>query len=147
MEKRQTEKSRVDDPVPPLPLQNKVALIFGGTGPGREELALSLAEKGADIALVSYRQHDQSMTAAKKQVEATGRRCLAIPVRIADRRMARQLIQRIVRKLGRLDIFIDYAAQSDLENGTPRPTANHPANVFPSYLIMNAALKQITAAT
>ena len=88
-------------------LDGKVALVTGGSkGIGRA-IALALAEAGADVALAARGRDDLERTA--KEVEATGRRALAVPTDVADPEQCRALVERTVAELGTLDILVNNA--------------------------------------
>ena len=88
-------------------LDGKVALVTGvGRGLG-QAMALGLAEAGADIAGL-YRTNYQETQA---QVEALGRRFLAVQCDLQEATVARlnEVVDQVVRKMGRLDILINNA--------------------------------------
>jgi len=88
-------------------LDGKVALVTGGSkGIGRA-IGLALAEAGADVALAARGPDDLERTA--KEVEATGRRALAVPTDVADPEQCRALVERTVAELGTLDILVNNA--------------------------------------
>jgi NAD(P)-dependent dehydrogenase (short-subunit alcohol dehydrogenase family) len=88
-------------------LDGKVALVTGGSkGIGRA-IALALAEAGADVALAARGQDDLDRTA--KEVEALGRRALAVPTDVADADQCQALIDRTAAELGPLDILVNNA--------------------------------------
>ncbi len=92
------------------PLTGKVALLFAGVEDDGHSIAVSLAQQGADVALV-YRRVGRARE-TKELVEAEGRRCLIIPAQPSDKPFAREAIRRTARTLGQPDIFIDYSSQS-----------------------------------
>lgn len=95
------------------PLKDKVALLFDGTNTGGRSLAVSLANYGADIAIVYPQAHIMEARMTKKLVEAEGRRCLVIPVRADqanDETFSKEVVRQTINTLGRLDIFIDYSS-------------------------------------
>ncbi|MGA9347647.1 MAG: 2-dehydro-3-deoxy-D-gluconate 5-dehydrogenase KduD [Anaerolineae bacterium] len=88
-------------------LDGKVALVTGvGRGLG-QAMALGLAEAGADIAGL-YRTNYQETQA---QVEALGRRFLAVQCDLQEATVAKlnEVVDQVVRELGRLDILINNA--------------------------------------
>jgi len=93
-------------------LKNQVALVTGGSkGIGRA-IALALAEHGADVAITARGQ--EALDATKKEVEATGRRCLAVSADMADDEAIRRLHEAAVGELGVIDILVNNAGHADL---------------------------------
>jgi 2,4-dienoyl-CoA reductase [(3E)-enoyl-CoA-producing], peroxisomal len=88
---------------------DRVVLITGGgTGIGRS-LAQSLAEHGAEVALVS-RKAEHLEPAAQAITNATGRRCLALVADVREPSQVESAVGRTVSELGRLDILVNGAA-------------------------------------
>jgi glucose 1-dehydrogenase len=95
-------------------LQEKVALITGGSrGIGRAT-AIALAKAGADVA-ISYYSHPEEAEAVADAVRATGRRALLCPGDVANREVVEEAIARVVVELGRLDIAVTNAYFSERE--------------------------------
>lgn len=95
-------------------LQDKVALITGGSrGIGRAT-AIALAKAGADVA-ISYYSHSEEAEAVADAVRATGRRALLCPGDVANREVVEEAIARVVLELGRLDIAVTNAYFSERE--------------------------------
>jgi 7-alpha-hydroxysteroid dehydrogenase len=92
-------------------LDGKVALVTGSShGIGRA-IALAFAEAGADV-VVSARNAEE-VGAVAAEVEALGRRALAIPADVMDDASLDDLVARAATELGRLDIAVNNAG------GTP----------------------------
>lgn len=88
-------------------LEGRVAVITGGgTGIGRGA-ALVLAEHGADVVLAGRRPEPLEATAA--EVEALGRRALAVSTDITTADACQQLIDTAVDEFGRIDILVNNA--------------------------------------
>ncbi len=87
----------------------KVALITGGgTGIGRG-IAEGLAAHGADVAIVSRKPENVSLSA--EQISATtGRRCLPIVADVRHYETVESAVGRTVQELGGLDIVVNNAA-------------------------------------
>ena len=85
-------------------LDGQVALVTGGgRGIGRA-IALRFAREGADIALI-----DVDMTTAAeaaREVEALGRRSLAVGADVSDFQAIRSAVTEIVDQLGRIDVLV-----------------------------------------
>jgi hypothetical protein len=99
-------------PVAPAPvdhLVDKVVMLVGQGGEGERALAVSLAERGADIALVCPRGALPQARETRKLVEQAGRRCQVIPARtseLSDSAAAGQAILASAQVLGAPEIFI-----------------------------------------
>ena len=88
-------------------LAGKVALITGGSkGIGRA-IALAYAEAGADVALAA--RGAEALEATAKEVEALGRRAIAVPTDVADPEQVTALVDRTTGELGGLDILVNNA--------------------------------------
>lgn len=95
-------------------LENKVAMLFDGADEDGRFLAMTLANYGADIAIVYREDHARYARETKTLVEAKGRRCLIVPLQ-AGKDVSRDLIRQTASELGRLDIFIDGSSLSPAE--------------------------------
>ncbi|HWU64060.1 MAG TPA: SDR family oxidoreductase [Ensifer sp.] len=90
-------------------LQGKRALITGGdSGIGRA-VAIAFAREGADVAFC-YLNEDDDAESTRKLVEAEGRTCEAIRMDVSKPENCRSLIQRVVDRLGGLDVLVNNAA-------------------------------------
>ncbi|MEJ2087760.1 MAG: SDR family oxidoreductase [Gammaproteobacteria bacterium] len=88
-------------------LDGKVAVVTGGgRGIGRG-IALALAECGADVCVVARRQAD--VDAVGGDIEARGRRGLAVSADVMDFSAMPKVLDRVVEELGRLDIMVNNA--------------------------------------
>jgi 3-oxoacyl-[acyl-carrier protein] reductase len=91
-----------------MSLTGRVALVTGGgRGIGRA-IALGLATDGADVA-VNYRRDAEAAEQAAKEIEALGRRSLAIQASVDDFEADRRMLERVSAELGPVDILIHNA--------------------------------------
>ena len=87
-------------------LDGKVAAVTGATrGIGRS-IALSLAEAGADIALL---QRSPEQTDVKEEIESLGRKCLIVPCDLEDIDQVKAAIPNVVSHFGKIDILVNNA--------------------------------------
>src|ERR671916_558555 len=104
LESRMTPKPLDDDPryKGSDKLKGKAALITGGdSGIGRA-VAIAFAKEGADVA-ISYLNEHSDAEETKRLVQQERRRCITIPGDIGYESFCRQLVERTVKELGRLD--------------------------------------------
>lgn len=95
-------------------LANKVALVTGSSrGIGRA-IALELARQGADI-VVHYLRKKSAAATVVAEINALGRRAIAIRANLAEAGHIEAMFDRIEAEFGRCDIFVGNAA-----SGTPR---------------------------
>ena len=91
-------------------LQDKVALVTGGSrGLGRQ-MVLALAERGADVIIASRKL--ENCEAVADEVRALGRRALAVSVHAARWDSIDALIEAAYAEFGRIDILINNAGMS-----------------------------------
>ena len=90
-----------------MSLTGKIALVTGAAqGIGRD-IALALASDGADVAIC-----DVNLDAAQKtasDIEAKGRRSLALKANVASSADVTAMIDQVVEKFGRIDILVNNA--------------------------------------
>lgn len=95
-------------------LSGKVAAVIGGGGVLAGEMALGLAAAGADVAILDFNEAAAQQKAA--QIEAMGRRALAIRADATCRSDLQAALDRILRELGHVEILINAAG---INSGTP----------------------------
>ena len=91
-------------------LKKKVALITGGdSGIGRA-VAILFAKEGADIA-ISYLSETKDAEDTRSIIESKyNRSCLLLRGNIGSEQRARLIVQKTIRKFGRIDILVNNAA-------------------------------------
>jgi len=92
-----------------LPLLNQVALVTGSGKRLGREVALGLAQRGADV-LIHYRSSADDADKVVSEIEKLGRRSIALQADLDDLSQIRALFEKIVAQLGRLDILVNSAA-------------------------------------
>ncbi|MBI5379689.1 MAG: 3-oxoacyl-[acyl-carrier-protein] reductase [Nitrospirae bacterium] len=87
-----------------MTLQGKVAIVTGGAqGIGRQ-IALTLANAGADVVISDVQKAGAEETAT--QVTALGRRSLALQVDVTSSTEVEGMVRTTVDRMGRLDILV-----------------------------------------
>lgn len=93
-----------------LSLEGKVAVVIGGTtGIGRE-IALGLADAGADVVASSRRE--EQVASMARLIEARGRRTLTKACDVAHRESLVALRDQVLTKLGKVDILVNCAGRT-----------------------------------
>jgi enoyl-[acyl-carrier protein] reductase III len=86
-------------------LENKAALIAGGTKGVGLEIALTLARMGARLAL-NYAHDDSAAAQALGRVREIAPKSVLLKADLEDEEQTRAMVRRAVHELGGLDIFI-----------------------------------------
>jgi NAD(P)-dependent dehydrogenase (short-subunit alcohol dehydrogenase family) len=95
-----------------LPLAGKVALVTGGSrGLGRA-MVLAFADAGADVVVTSRKL--QACQAVADEVEAKGRRALAVACHIGHWDEIEDLVEQAYGAFGRVDVLVNNAGMSPL---------------------------------
>lgn len=127
-------------------LNDRVALVTGGSRGIGAGIALRLAKDGADVAL-TYRQNAERAAIVVKQIEALGRRALAIQADGADPAAVRGAVDRAAADLGRLDILVNNAAVFLVgaldELGSAEVEQTIAVNIRAPYVAARAALRHL----
>jgi len=89
-------------------LQGKVALVTGGSRGIGKDIALCLAEAGADIILASRKLPD--LQAAAQEISQMGRKTLVVPTNIRHLSEIDNLVKKSLEEFGRIDILVNNAA-------------------------------------
>jgi glucose 1-dehydrogenase len=91
-----------------MKLSGKIALVTGSSQGIGQAIAIRLAQEGADIA-VNYHSHPEEADSVKAQIEALGRRAVAIGADLGSVASVNQLIAGAVAGLGQLDLLVNNA--------------------------------------
>jgi NAD(P)-dependent dehydrogenase (short-subunit alcohol dehydrogenase family) len=101
----------VDKPVTykPLSLENRVAVVIGGTAGIGKALSLGLAEAGADV--VASARHSEQVDSVAAEIEQLGRRTLALTCDVVDSGSLEHLLEEVTSAFGRADILVNCAGR------------------------------------
>ncbi len=91
-----------------ISFKDKVVLVTGGSrGIGRA-CAVAFAEAGATVVL-TYVGNEAAAREAVAQVEAAGGKGIAVQLDVANTQASAELVERIVKEQGRLDVLVNNA--------------------------------------
>ena len=88
-----------------LGMEGKNAIVTGGSLGIGASIALTLAREGCNVAL-NYRRHDAEAKAIVAEIEAMGRKGLAIQADVSSYDDAQKMVQKVVDEFGSLDILV-----------------------------------------
>jgi NAD(P)-dependent dehydrogenase (short-subunit alcohol dehydrogenase family) len=86
-------------------IKNKIALITGAAGGLGREFALAFAKLGAKIAVA-----DINTEGVNETVKLIGKNALALTVNVSNEQSCREMVEKMVKKWGKIDILINNAA-------------------------------------
>lgn len=91
-----------------MTLENKVALVTGGSrGIGRA-IVLALAQRGADVA-INFAGNVAAAEQVVAEVQQLGRKALLVQGDVADTEACAAMVDKVVAELGRIDILVNNA--------------------------------------
>ena len=95
---------------PGLDLTGRIAVVIGATSGIGKAIALGLADAGADVVPTGRRA--QLTKEAAREVEARGRRSLAIATDVSDTKSIQTLADGVIEKFGKVDILVNAAGRT-----------------------------------
>ncbi len=104
-------------------LQDKVAIVTGGTGVLGGAMARGLAMSGARVGILGRRKEKAEQVA--NELEESGGRALALPANVLDKKQVQEARRAVLECWGRIDILVNAAG-----GNVPEATLRDGANVF-----------------
>lgn len=92
-------------------LEGKKAMVTGGASGVGKEIARTLAEAGADVAVVDINRAGAEEVA--QEISAMGRRSIAEALDVSNIEQVGDVVQKIRSELGRIDIAVNAAGVAD----------------------------------
>jgi 3-oxoacyl-[acyl-carrier protein] reductase len=89
-------------------LQNKIALVTGGTRGIGKAIVAALADAGADV-VFTYHSSKESADAIVAELRSAGRRAASYQSDAADFNQANDIVQKVIQEFGRIDILVNNA--------------------------------------
>ena len=129
-------------------LAGKVAIVTGGdSGIGRA-VAIAYAREGADVALSYLDEEGGDAQEVKGWIEKAGRRCLLLPGDMSAASHCRDIADRTVEELGRIDVLVNNEAfqhpNQGLDDIEDEVFEKHfRVNVFAPFYLTKAALEHM----
>jgi len=87
----------------------RVALVTGGSRGIGQAIAMDLAREGADL-VVNYRVRSDEAEKVVREIEAMGRRALAIKADVSNEQEVKAMVEKTIETFGRVDILVNNAA-------------------------------------
>ena len=92
-------------------LDGKVVLVTGGGRGIGKGIARGMLKEGAKVAISG--RSEETLTAAKAELEALGGEVLAVPTDVTDESQVEKLFQAVIGGFGRLDVLVNNAGAFD----------------------------------
>jgi L-rhamnose 1-dehydrogenase len=129
-------------------LEGKTMFVTGGSAGIGRAAAIGAARHGADVA-INYLGDPSGATSAVAEIEALGRRAVAIPGDVADAATAPDFVARGLDHLGRLDLFLSNAGICPFHAFLDMPLEiferTMQVNLHGAYYMVQAAAKAMVA--
>jgi NAD(P)-dependent dehydrogenase (short-subunit alcohol dehydrogenase family) len=111
-------------------LDGRVALVTGASSGLGVAFAEGLADAGADIAICARRV--ERLEATRERVEASGRRCLAVPADVSKPEDCQRFVDAAMEEFGKVDVLINNAGI-----GTAAPATREQPDEFRRVIDIN----------
>jgi NAD(P)-dependent dehydrogenase (short-subunit alcohol dehydrogenase family) len=124
-------------------LTGRSALITGGDSGIGKAVAIAFAREGADV-MISYLNEEEDAQETAALVRKEGRKAILVPGDISNEEHCKQLIERAVKEMGKLDILVNNAAYQMIHESLQEITAEEwdytfKTNVYAMFYLCKAA--------
>jgi NAD(P)-dependent dehydrogenase (short-subunit alcohol dehydrogenase family) len=128
-------------------LEGQVAIITGGdSGIGRA-VAIAFAQQGAHIVLVYLDEHEDAHE-TERLIREQGRDCLLLAGDIGREKFCQQVVARVIKRFGRVDILVNNAAEQHPQKSLADISAEQlertfRTNIFGMFFLTKTALPHL----
>lgn len=127
-------------------LKDKVVLVTGASGGIGKAAAIGCAQHGADVA-INYHSDEAGAADAVAQIEALGRRAIAVKGDVAEAASAPAFVQSAVEAFGKVDVFVNNAGICPFHTFLDMPAEvmerTMRVNLHGAYYMVQAAANQM----
>lgn len=127
-------------------LKDKVVLVTGASGGIGKAAAIGCAQHGADVA-INYHADDAGAADAVREIEALGRRAIAVKGDVAEAASAPAFVQAAVEAFGKVDVFVNNAGICPFHTFLDMPAEvmerTMRVNLHGAYYMVQAAANQM----
>lgn len=127
-------------------LKDKVVLVTGASGGIGKAAAIGCARHGADVA-INYHADDDGAADAVAEIEALGRRAIAVKGDVAEAATAPAFVQAAVEAFGKVDVFVNNAGICPFHSFLDMPAEvmerTMRVNLHGAYYMVQAAANQM----
>jgi L-rhamnose 1-dehydrogenase len=127
-------------------LKDKVVLVTGASGGIGKAAAIGCAQHGADVA-INYHADEAGAADAVREIEALGRRAIAVKGDVAEAASAPAFVQAAVEAFGKVDVFVNNAGICPFHGFLDMPAEvmerTMRVNLHGAYYMVQAAANQM----